>query len=474
MAVDRMFCVEGRPGDSFLKLIPAIGQILVEKYFSIRYSDPANSFVVFMYNFIINIFIILIHYKISRLLFKKELWALTSTFILISMISFTVYLRHALPYDAALLILYYATWFALKRQVYDNISNRDAFIIGVLIFGAYTVYPGYYPSIFILFVIIISAGLSEKNYSTVFHRAIFYGIGLLTVLVTFEILGRIGRHSYIKEFLELSGTVTQGTFSESYLFLIKYLVYAEKITGALLLLLLLISVPYALLNVSHFKKTRISLIMYSLLFSVVLCILGYATLGVVFKKMVFYARLLHLYFPFLIIIGIYFLEEMHDKFNINYIYSAYIIILTCIAGYTVNLSDYLSIHYPKDIGYEIKKEFGLRHARRLCEYSATHEFSALRTLAKDDYYRFDERNYARDTSTIINRNDSVLVINGCWFLSPIESTKTRKFGNLENYNLIATEKSYIDFKPYQFEYLPKASRDYLKFNCIYIKIYTIK
>jgi hypothetical protein len=100
-----LFSIQGRPGEGFIKLIPAAIQLLSSGLSGLYIYDSFNSYPIFIFNFFTHALILLVHYKFCKLVFKDHFIALLCVLIYSVFTNSYLYIRHALPYDQRLLIL---------------------------------------------------------------------------------------------------------------------------------------------------------------------------------------------------------------------------------------------------------------------------------------------------------------------------------------------------------------------------------
>ena len=67
-AIKDIFSTQGRPADAVIKIIPNAIQYVTAHIFSLNSYESKNSYPLFIFNFIIYCFILIIHFKFSYLL----------------------------------------------------------------------------------------------------------------------------------------------------------------------------------------------------------------------------------------------------------------------------------------------------------------------------------------------------------------------------------------------------------------------
>src|SRR5690606_3131693 len=131
-----------------------------------------------------------------------------------------------------------------------------------------------------------------------------YLLGSLLCLLIVEAISRLVGLSYISDALRLSTTITQGSYEESFTFIVKYLIQVEVATG-LLLLIGLGLFSFVLINSIRRDSPRPHPSILLLGITLISVYLAYAAAGFFFNTMVTYGRLLHQYFPFICILSIF-------------------------------------------------------------------------------------------------------------------------------------------------------------------------
>lgn len=466
-----IFIQQARAGDGFLKLLPAAFQLLINNVFHIKYYQPLNYCALFIYNFSLLAALTIVHFKFLQLFLKSTIWSLTGTILLLSMMSFSIYLRHALPYDESLLVFYFATYFIVKKQLSNTLSNLRAFITGVIAFGGFSIYSGYYPYVFLLGLIITLPEFDLKKIGRAFQLGVFYVTGFFLVLLAFECLSRLGWCSYIGGCLDHSKTILMGDFDDSYIFPIKYLINAEGPVGYLLLCLTGISLIAALVGLKHTEFNKTDIVIYVVFSGALACLLGYATLGFVFKKMVFYARLLHMYFPLFIIINMFFLKKVCDSIKLKELWVIYAVMVVCVAGYFANIIEYKNVFYPRDVAYLFEQQYNCM-PKALPAYRVDETVPPDMSLDKR-FITFDPRIVPFfDSSGVILPNDSIVIVtSNTSVTSGIETDGIDKKSELGNYKMLANLPSYENVNAYKYEGLTKHQRSVLNTTYVSFKCY---
>ena len=357
-AIADLFSTKGRPGAVIMNIIPVGIQYVSGKLLGLSTFQPVNTWPFFLVNYGIYLGILWLQYRIARLLLKNRNAALIAVLIFCCLTNSYVYLRHALPYDKSLIIFYYLLYRILKKD--NDFTQKQLFGMGALALFGFLVYPGY----ILLYALVIGFMLvyrltPDTGVSRLQHLAVFL-LGGGIVLGLTEALSRVGGVSYLGISSMLSGTIVQGDFSESFVFLPKYLFEVEGVIGVLIIIAVMqyFFVPMlkgkVFKTISRLKKSFFELAPLTILFLGSLSlILIYATAGFFFEKVTFYGRLIHQMMPLLCVFAaagiLYnFKEGWQTKiFGV-------MAIVACV-NFAWNFIDYLQYDYPQDVAWEFKK-----------------------------------------------------------------------------------------------------------------------
>jgi hypothetical protein len=448
-----IFNTQGRPGDALIRTIPASFQLITSSLFGYQVMESRNAFPLQLFNLAIYCLLLFVHYKVSRIVFKETFPALISLLLMSLSINAYIYLRHALPYDESLLIFYYGFYLIMKHS--DKAESKPVFMffLGMLIFFGFIVYPGYFVSFCICFAFLLFFNLDKTNLKIKIKNTLFALWGGAHILVFFELFSHFAKSSYLISTFYLSKSITQGSFEESFTFLFKYLFQVE---GALGILLIAGSVIFPILlslNLKKGGKVRESLI--AMLFIVPGSLfLVYAIQGYFFHKMVFYGRLLHQFFPFLIIIASYSLYELSQKirFNRDFIYIPLVLIL--LAFHVVSIYQYRQIAYPIDALSAINSKDDIENASF---YNETAESIPYGNIFAGDSAHADP--------------GRIIIVNNCYFWPFTDLSKYAIYVPPQEYTLIYSKPHFINFKAYQFEGYSIIARKNLSLANLRIKAY---
>lgn len=436
-AIKNIFSTQGRPADAIIKTIPNLVQLATAKINNLNVYESKNSFPLFIFNFISYCLILVLHFKFSKIILKDSFLALISVLLFSSLTNSHLYLRHALPYDTSLLLFYLVIYKTITYTDTNNQTFKQSLLLGGVAFLAYLIYPGYFPLYFIaLFMFFINNYNKSEIFKKILHTTYFI-LGTIICLIIFESFSRFGGGSYIWDARHLSNTVSQGSYDESFTFIIKYLLEVEFLSGIIILISLLL---FCILMIYQNTKIKLQSHIIILGISIFGMYLSYAFIGYFFHKLVFYGRLLHQFFPFICILSIFSINELILKTkNRQLIFVVLSFVL--IFNFTINFNQYCSYSYPRDVGWQLCKTNNLKNIETNYEYDDSH--SDMPTVL--DF---------SNAKTLVNQkknNHKILVVN-CSHLFPINDiSKYHKFIPNNNHILLDSKPHSINFKAYQYE-----------------------
>lgn len=458
-AIRYLFSTQGRPGDTLIKTLPTAVQCATAYLLGYEIYETNNSFPLFFFNFAIYCLILILHYKVSLYFLKDQFLSLFSVLLYSSLVASYISLRHADPYDGSLLILYYVFYKILKNYSSNHYNYKALAGLGFLAFFGFSCYPGYISLYMIIPGYLLLNSINTKNMVNGVRKIILFGSGSVLCLVLYEVTARISGTSFLNDSRQLSSTITQGSFEESFSFIVKYLYEVENINGILLLtglLLFIVSLFYTMKQI----KTHFLPDIYLLFILTFLLYMGYAAMGYYFHKVVFYARLIKQFLPFMTIFTVFALLQLYvylnfqdrNRYNIIYILSAVLLV-----NFSITFKEYMVISYPKDMAWNFYNKFHLRQTIDSYEYKGSyHTRPDLGVLKKKN---------------IPKGHKAIVFVNFCDFYPFNNMTKYNPYKNSRKYQLFISEPSCIKFKAYQFEAFDIQARKNLDKINLQTKIY---
>lgn len=424
---ESFFAVDGRPGLTLVGMIPASFQVIIANRLHVGYNSEQTAWVIYIYNYLIFLGVLYMIYNIAMK------WGLSqeSSLLAVSLYSITInsylYLRHAFPYDASLLLSLVAIHLVYSKQVLP----RRAVLIGLLLALSFMVYPGFFPLIMaigLIFLLNTHKNQTKNRWFNLFGAA----AGFVFVFSFFELLAQTLGRSYFLEANKLGQSIVQGSFEESFSFLLKYLYEVEWPLG----FLYLVVIPFGFWFLSKYNPENhifpIKLIFY--FYMLLVCsYLFYASLGFFFHKMVQYGRLQHQYFPFLAILVAIGLNGVLIKFRFN---KQLLVAFATLAFICSAFSYYklLNVDYPYDVLYSLDKTKKYKEITTAC-------------LWKDKLDRTHSLKNLIDT----NSTKKAHFVNWCYPSNPDLTQTENVLLPASEYKIIAKKNHLLTLAAYQFE-----------------------
>lgn len=338
--IRELYTLDARPGLVIVTMPVAMLQIAVANLLLVPYNSFWPSLILQTFNLVIYVLLLIVLIRIScRFGFSIEV-GLTGAVLYGLLQNSYVYIRHAFPYDIALLLMLLGLLWLTGQP-----SRLRSFGIGAVVSFGLTVYPGYFPLAFAIGLFALYHWILYSGLKAAFSQAGLAIVGAMSIPWCFEAASRLVGVSYFREIFSVSGAIIQGDFSESFTFLFKYLIEVEKIYGISFLLLFIIAIYVVIKNpdgmLNEFKISRFAFFLVCLVFFYII----YAYLGYFAQKMVFYGRLLHQYFPFMALFAALGFNYLIRKDNrVGFIVISVFLIISVMGQYS-----YAKTAYPKDI-----------------------------------------------------------------------------------------------------------------------------
>jgi hypothetical protein len=343
--------VDARPVDALWRCVPAAGQLLLARFAGWdMYGYPSLLLPTFL-NWLATVGTAWFFYRICRRLLADapatRQWALVAAVLYASLINTSIYVRHVLPYDGAMLL-----FMGLLDWVLRQPAAPGAWFWARLGLGAgllWLLYPGYYAGPVLLVAPLLSWRRPVPWVLANIGQLLALGVGFGLPLLGAEALSRLGGGPpFWAVSYDLSLHILQGDPAEGYTFWLKYLCQVEGVLGLVLLALLALALARAgryllcagaigLLPATARQK---------ILVAALLLFLVHATAAAVGHRIVWYGRLLHLYLPFLVLAGVAALAASRRP-----VWAASAGVGGCLVGvvsYGLFFAAYQEIAYPTD------------------------------------------------------------------------------------------------------------------------------
>jgi len=265
-----------------------------------------------------------------------------------SLINTSIYVRHVLPYDGALLLFMGLLYWVLLQPAAPTVWFWARLGVGAGLL--WLLYPGYYAGPVLLVAPLLDWRRPVSWVLAHFSQLLALGLGFGLPLLGAEALSRLGgAPPFWAVSYDLSLHILQGDPAEGYTFWLKYLWQVEGALGLVLLALLLLAVGQAAHYLAHAGAAALlpHTPRQKVLAAALLLFLVHATAAAVGHRIVWYGRLLHLYFPFLVLAGVAALATSRRAG-----WAAVAGLGSCLVGlvsYGLFFAAYQKIYYPNDI-----------------------------------------------------------------------------------------------------------------------------
>ncbi len=344
--------VDARPVDALWRCVPAAGQLLLARYAGWDIYTFPSLLLPTLLNWVATVAAAWFFLRICQRLLAGAVaarqWALVAAILYASLINTSIYVRHVLPYDGALLLFLGLLYWVLRQP-----AAPSGWFWGWLGVGAgllWLLYPGYYAGPVLLVAPLLDWRRPVAWALARFGSLLALGVGFVAPLLLAEGLSRVGgAPPFWAVSYDLSLHILQGDPAEGYTFWLKYLWQVEGALGMWLLALLLLAVGQAGQRIS--RQGLVILVpqtpQQKVLAAALLLFLVHATAAAVGHRIVWYGRLLHLYLPFLVLVGVSALAALP-----RLAWAAMAGVSSCLLGlisYGFFFVAYQRVAYPTDI-----------------------------------------------------------------------------------------------------------------------------
>jgi hypothetical protein len=346
----------GRPGFSFVALGPALLQMELQGRFGLDRLDPRSLLAVSGFNVACSLLSAVLFYRVLRALFPEPRWmaaALTGLHALLA--ASNLYLRHLLPYEAALLLM----MVSLERGVAFLTGPRrwggvgSALASGAAAGLGFAIYPGFYPMPAIVGAAVLLVAFRQGRWPGATWLAGFpSGLGL--ALLPFV---RLPGYDYRGELRWLSASVVQGDFDEGFRFVFEYLWRVEGVMGLILMAAAAIALGTVAGDGIRWLRVRSApdgpALVAQALFTVAAAVMLFQMVNAyVLQRMVWYGRLLHVYYPFLVIgLGLALSRLPLAKLQARTVVVLGVLQVLCAVRF---FHGYAALAYPRDVLYSLR------------------------------------------------------------------------------------------------------------------------
>ena len=384
-----------------------------------------------VFNSLVSIFNLAIFYKILSKLGLEKLFAIIAVLLLGTFINTNIYVRHIFPYETGLMFQLLALLVLLNAKA----DNKTLLKAGLLSALGFTNYFGYFMFVFILLGFI----LVKENSQAIklkLKAIILFLLPFFLIVASFEVLSQVAGDSYIMHTFLFAETIVQGSPSEGLVMVFKYFYEVEGWWGLLVLSLFFVSV---VLSIAKKQKNEMDKLL--LLGSAAYCVFGiYVVLS---GSMVFYGRVLHMYYPFIVLGAIGQIVKIK--------WSVWVLVPLCLLNYWGNIDELNKLDYPRSM----INEYGLYESEQL-------RLSYINELDCAIDYASNEDTHLVETGTVWQTEQHLRLLNFCFFkhypddfMSSYHSTELK-----DEENVLVKKKHFMSHPAYLFEYCTNEGRDF--------------
>lgn len=430
--------------ETFFRLVQSFFLIQYAKFNDLPITSSNSLIVMTFFNIITTTLISLVFYKILIRLGFNYLFSILGVIILSTFVNTNLYIRHILAYDTALLFNLLGLYVVLK----EHLNKRGIIISGFFICIAYFTYVGYFlfiPSV--LFLIIIKFPLKIKG---IVQKTALFFIPFCIFLIIIEFFSYSIGESYINNSILFASTITQGTPKESLVFVFKYFNEVEGIWG--ILMLILFFTGFLMNFVSKKIYTPLNYLILVFTFSYIL----YGLFAYFSNSLVFYGRILHMFYPIIVIGILIFLKEIKIL--------APIILVFALINFQIILKDLNHIDYPRSLIYEYNL------------FNINNNLIFKNELENAVVYDSNITNLIEVPKNIKPSDNKTFILkNFCFFYHfPNEFMDTYvPFTKTGNTTLLISKNHFMSHPAYSFEYTSKEGRAFFKEKEFKIEVYEI-
>jgi len=399
------------------------------------------------FNILVSIGILFIFFKILKNLKFNFQLSILGVILLASLLNTNLYLRHLLSYDESLFFYLIALYYLTK----SNLNNKNLLIAGTFMGFGMLSYFGYFTFYFVL--IIFTYFKSDLNLKEKVTQLFYLGLPFSVMLIFIEIIAFTNGDSYILHNFYFAQSIVQGSPSEALIFVFKYFYQVEQIWGVILLSIFIFTIIKLLKKFKeNFNDINNSINLLLLIGTITYLI--YGLLAFFSGDFVYYGRLLHMYYPF-IILGVVVFINQYKKVVV-------FMIVGGIINFCFSLNKLYKVDYPRSIIYSNNYfENENNNLTFLNETTCGFQFDKSNS-------RFLGKQYTP------NNLEDLTLINFCFFMHFPDKDFIKSYNQINmgsNYNLISEHNHFMSFPAYTFEYCTSEGRDYFIENDFKIRVY---
>lgn len=442
-----------RPVDALWRCLPAAGQLALARYAGWDVHSFPSLLVPTLVNWAATVLAAWYFLRICQLLLADAKaptqWALVAAVLYASLANTSLYVRHVLPYDGAMLLFFWLLYQVVRQPAFPTSWFWVKLGVGAGLLWLF--YPGYYAGPVLLVAPLLDWQRPVAWALAHFRQLLALGVGFAGPLLAAEALSRIGgAPPFWAVSYDLSLHILQGAPAEGYTFLLSYLWYVENALGIVLLVFLGLALGQAgrWLGRQGLPAALPHTLRQKVLLAALLLFLVHATAAAGWHRIVWYGRLLHLYFPFIVLAGVAALVSLRHTG-----WAAGVGLGSCLVGvvsYGLFFVGYRQVAYPPDIiaAYHLN----CLPARQVRYYTEVR-------VPDDLLFRAQAPHAAASTHCPPTVTDSLtILVNFALLYPPNEATRVvvPTFGSTAR--ILVDAPHYYSFPAYEFEGLSPAER----------------
>jgi len=424
------FPLYARPGLVLFNIPTAILQVAWLVFTGVKTEAPMSLTIASGVQVIVSVASSFLIFKISKR-YLTFYFSLATVVVYSLLINTNLYLRHILPYDTTLFVYLLVLWFILSRYK-NSFRLKDSLVIGLVVGFLHLVYPAFY--LFSLVIGFLVAFLPKRGW---WRRGIVFSFSFGLMLLLAELSSRALGYSFWRDTKFLISRVVVGNSLETPIFIFKYLAQVEGAIGILLLIIFSLFAIGFLVSPKQYSR-EFRLLSWAMMGSYSL----HGLSGPISGK-VFYGRSIHMYFWFVVLASLIFLQKIvKKKFRPLIIL---MLVSASLLSFTGWYPKYLNLDYPGDVLY------------KFCQTKCS------------KYGSFVNENNDLDhpTNRLIDEPE-FLTINFERYFFPEDKVYT--YGDLGG-QLIFQSPHPVNFVAYQFEALTPAERKIMQERNYQMKLY---
>lgn len=287
-----------------------------------------------LFNVLISLAQLLVFFLILRRLSFSFSLSLTGMLLLGTLFNMNSYTRHILPYDHSLLLHLLTMYLLLSPRL----LTRHVLLAGTLSAIALTGYPGYFMFVAINGILILLS--ARKQNLSLFSSAVCFGAPLVMLVGFYELIAYTQGRSYIHAVHAYSQTIVNGSFEDGLAYALIYFHRVEGLWGIVLLTTALAGTLVTLVRRPDEGR------LHTVLGLGLAAYLVFGSMVFFLHMFVFYGRVLHMYYPF-IILGV--LALAYRIKPSRQLPACIALSLAALVNYGAVIMDLNSIGYPRTL-----------------------------------------------------------------------------------------------------------------------------